>query len=81
MPGGADGAAAASASGGALASLDDGFLDEDQLPGGGAGYAAAYAKLANAAAPERPVLADIPDTSQYAASSLASFLQRVGSGA
>jgi len=72
--GGPDGAAAA----GALPT-DDGFLDEDQLPGG-VSYSAAYAKLANASAPERPVLQDITDPQQYATSSLASFLQRVGSG-
>ena len=52
------------------------LLDEEQLPGGG--YAAAYAKLANASGPERPVLADIPDPQQYAATSIASFMQRAG---
>ena len=60
---------------------DDIFFDEDALPGAGPAYAAAYARLANAAAPERPVLADITDAGQYAASSIANFLQRVGSGA
>jgi hypothetical protein len=75
----ADGGAATPASV-ATASADDLFPDEDALTGGG-GYAAAYARLANAAAPERPVLADIPDPGQYAANSLASFMSRVGAGA
>ncbi|GAX80072.1 hypothetical protein CEUSTIGMA_g7510.t1 [Chlamydomonas eustigma] len=35
------------------------------------GYSTAYAKLANAARPERPVLAEIPDPKQYLESSLA----------
>ncbi|KAI8462330.1 MAG: CAS/CSE protein, partial [Monoraphidium minutum] len=73
MQGGADGAAGG---GGGGVSADDLLLDEEQLPGGG--YAAAYAKLANADAPERPVLADIPDPRQYAAASIASFMQRAG---
>lgn len=44
----------------------------------GAGYTAAYAKLANASMPDRPVLAEIPDPRQFAESSLASFMSRVG---
>jgi exportin-2 (importin alpha re-exporter) len=35
------------------------------------GYSTAYAKLANAARLERPVLAEIPDPKQYLESSLA----------
>ncbi|KIY92319.1 hypothetical protein MNEG_15643 [Monoraphidium neglectum] len=62
------------------ADADDLYIDEEQLPGG-AGYAAAYAKLANACGPERPVLADIADPGQYAASSVASFVQRGGAPA
>lgn len=75
-PGAADGGAGAS---GGLP--EDAFLDEDALPGGGGGYAAAYARLANAAPPERAVLADIGDPAQYAAGALAAFMQRAGSGA
>eukprot|EP00878_Enallax_costatus_P016271 GHUV01017068.1.p1 GENE.GHUV01017068.1~~GHUV01017068.1.p1 ORF type:complete len:703 (+),score=205.92 GHUV01017068.1:410-2518(+) len=44
----------------------------------GAGYTAAYAKLANASVPDRPVLAEIADPRQFAESSLASFMSRVG---
>lgn len=44
----------------------------------GAGYTAAYAKLANASVPERPVLSEIADPKQFAESSLNSFLSRVG---
>ena len=62
-------------------SLDDVFFDEDALPGAAPAYAAAYARLANAAAPDRPVLSDITDAGQYAASSIANFLQRVGGSA
>lgn len=43
------------------------------------GYSAAYAKLANASIPERPVLAEIADPKQFAESSLASFMSRMGS--
>ncbi|WIA07912.1 hypothetical protein OEZ85_007391 [Tetradesmus obliquus] len=43
----------------------------------GAGYSAAYAKLANASMPERPVLSEIADPKQFAESRLASFMQRV----
>lgn len=75
MAGGSDGGAAADG----VAGPSDDLLDEEQMPGG-AGYAAAYAKLANASAPERPVLADIPDPGQYAANSIASFMQRVQGG-
>lgn len=42
-----------------------------------AGYTAAYAKLANASMPERPVLSEIADPKQFAESRLASFLHRV----
>ena len=35
------------------------------------GYSAAYAKLANASRPERPVLTEIPDPRQYLETSLA----------
>jgi exportin-2 (importin alpha re-exporter) len=42
-----------------------------------AGYSAAYAKLANASMPERPVLGEIADPKQFAESRLASFMQRV----
>lgn len=55
--------------------MDD-LFDEDNPLGGG--YTAAYARLANAAAPERPVLAEIADPAAYAANSLASFVQRAG---
>ncbi|GBF96390.1 hypothetical protein Rsub_09189 [Raphidocelis subcapitata] len=77
LRGGADGAAAA-AGGGGGGGVED-LFDEDGLPPGG--YAAAYARLANAAPPERPVLAGIPDPAQFASNSLASFMQRAGSGA
>lgn len=47
----------------------------------GAGYTAAYAKLANASLPERPVLAEIADPRQFAESSLASFMSKMGRSA
>lgn len=64
--------------GSARSSEDDG--QEDVLEGEGAGgYSAAYAKLANASMPERPVLAEIADPKQFAESRLASFISRMGS--
>lgn len=64
--------------GSARSSEDDG--QEDVLEGeGAAGYSAAYAKLANASMPERPVLAEIADPKQFAESRLASFISRMGS--
>jgi hypothetical protein len=51
---------------------DDGIVEG--LPG----YAAAYAKLANAAPPERPVLAEIADPRQFAEERLARFISSVG---
>lgn len=51
-------------------------LDAADAPGG---YSAAYAKLANASVPERPVLAEIADPKQFAERSLASFISRMGS--
>jgi hypothetical protein len=51
-------------------------LDAADVPGG---YSAAYAKLANASVPERPVLAEIADPKQFAERSLASFISRMGS--
>lgn len=48
------------------------------LEGDGAGgYSAAYAKLANASVPERPVLAEIADPKQFAESRLASFMSTI----
>ena len=44
---------------------DEGELEDMQ------GYSAAYAKLANASRPERPVLAEIQDPMQYLETSLA----------
>ena len=49
--------------------------EEEELPE--VGYTAAYAKLANAAAPERPVLAEIADPKQFAESSLARFMSNM----
>ena len=64
--------------GSARSSEDDG--QEDVLEGEMAGgYSAAYAKLANASVPERPVLAEIADPKQFAESRLASFISRMGS--
>jgi exportin-2 (importin alpha re-exporter) len=58
--------------------------DEDQEDAleelAGAGYTAAYAKLANAYMPDRPVLSEIADPKQFAESSLASFMSRMGGG-
>ncbi|KAF8072350.1 hypothetical protein HT031_000009 [Scenedesmus sp. PABB004] len=51
---------------------DDGL---DEL---GGGYSAAYARLANASVPERPVLTEIADPKQFAESRLASFMTRMG---
>lgn len=65
--------------GSARSSEDDGqedIIDAADAPGG---YSAAYAKLANASVPERPVLAEIADPKQFAESSLASFISRMGS--
>lgn len=44
------------------------------------GYSAAYAKLANASRPERPVLAEITDPRQYLETSLARLCGGSGSG-
>lgn len=63
----------------ARSSEDDGqedILDAADVPGG---YSAAYAKLANASMPERPVLAEIADPKQFAETRLASFISRMGS--
>jgi exportin-2 (importin alpha re-exporter) len=68
-----------SGAGSARSSEDDGqeeILDAADVPGG---YSAAYAKLANASMPERPVLAEIADPKQFAESRLASFISRMGS--
>lgn len=70
---------AGGANGTAGAGEDEGIEDVDFEEAAGGGYSAAYAKLANAAAPERPVLAEIADPKQFVQSSLAQFMSSVGS--
>eukprot|EP00798_Chlamydomonas_sp_ICE-L_P012709 gene12709-15951_t len=45
--------------------------EEEELGGGAGGYSAAYAKLANASKPDRPVLVEIANPKQYMETSLA----------
>lgn len=72
-------AAGDAGAGTARSSEDDGqedIIDAADAPGG---YSAAYAKLANASMPERPVLSEIPDPKQFAERELAKFMSRMGS--
>ncbi len=62
--------AGASAGGDGGAQEDEGGLDEEMV-GAAGGYSAAYAKLANAAKADRPVLGEITDPKQYMESALA----------
>ncbi len=66
----------ADASGAGQAADDAGEGLDEEAPGGM--YSAAYARLAHAAQPERPVLAEIADPKQFAEASLAQFAGQHG---